>query len=124
MLSGHPIDKSGQFMIFAITNPANMPKVEATIGEEVTKFLKEGVSADELEQAKKAYLQSLKQQRASDASLAASLAINLYADRTFAFQADLEKRIDALQPGDLKRTFDALLDPAKLVIVEAGDFKK
>jgi hypothetical protein len=29
-----------------------------------------------------------------------------------------------LQPGDVKKAFDALLDPKKLIVVEAGDFNK
>ena len=118
------LDKAGQFIIFAITNPTNMTKVESAIGEEVGKFLKEGVSAAELEEAKKAYLQAQKQQRASDAMLASQLTGALHAGRTFAYYADLEKKIDAVQPGDVKRAFDALIDPKKLVIIEAGDLSK
>jgi zinc protease len=117
-----PIDQSGQFMIFAITNPKNMEKVDAAIAEEVAKFLKDGVSASELEEAKKAYLASQKGQRANDAALASQLSGALFAKRTFQYYADLEKKIEALQPADIKAAMDKLIQQKKLTIVEAGDF--
>jgi len=122
-VSASPVDKSGMFMIFAITNPANIDKVDAAIAEEVAKFLKEGVSATELEEAKKAYLASQKGARANDATLAGQLSGALFAKRTFQYYADLEKKIEALQPADIKAAFDKLIDQKKLTIVEAGDFK-
>jgi len=42
--------------VFAITNPKNMGKVDTIIGEEINKFLKEGISNTELDDGKKAYL--------------------------------------------------------------------
>jgi zinc protease len=117
-------DPVGMFMVFAITNPKNMGKVDAAIADEVTKFLKEDLSADEIEQGKKAYLQSLKVQRGSDGSLANMLAKELHAGRDFGFYADLERKIDAVQPGDVKKAFDKLLDWKKTSIIHAGDFDK
>ena len=37
---------------------------------------------------------------------------------------DLEKRIAALTPEDVKAAFHKVIDPKKLVIIRAGDFKK
>ncbi len=124
MLRASPFDKAGNFMVFAITNPKNMDKVDTAVAQEVTKFVGEGVSASELEEAKKAYLQAEKGQRANDRALAGMLAGTLYAGRTFEYYAEQEKKIEALQPSDVKKAFDALLDPKKLIVVEAGDFKK
>ena len=42
----------------------------------------------------------------------------------FAYYAELEKKVEALQPGDVKRAFDKHIDPKKLVQVQAGDFGK
>jgi zinc protease len=121
MVAASPIDKSGRLMLYAITNPKNMPKVESAIGEELTKFLEKGASASETEEAKKAYLQSQKERRANDRVLASLLVETLYAGRTFAYYAEQEKKIDAVQPGDVKRAFDQFIDPKKLIIIEAGD---
>ena len=119
-----PIDKSALFRIFAITNPINMGKVDALIGEEVDKFLKDGVSLEELEGGKKAFLDARKVERSNDSSLASELAGGLFVGRTFAFQAEQEKRLDAVTPADVSRAFAKVLDPKKLVVVQAGDFAK
>ncbi|OWK37589.1 M16 family metallopeptidase [Fimbriiglobus ruber] len=118
------LDKAGRFLIFAITNPKNIDKVDEAVGEEIEKFLKEGVSASELEETKKAYLATQRQQRANDTTLASQLAASLYAKRTFQYYASLEKQIELLQPGDVKGAFDKLISRKRLVIVEAGDFQK
>jgi zinc protease len=124
MVQASPIDKVGRVMVFAIANPTNMPKVDSAIADEWAKFLKEGLSADELEGAKKAYLQSRQVQRASDGGLAGQLANDLYVGRTMAFAADFEKKVETIQPGDVTKAFNKHVDPKKLVIVQAGDFKK
>lgn len=115
---------AGRFTVTAITNPVNMGKVDALIGEEVSKFVKEGVSAAELEEGKKAYLESQRVARNSDSALAGQLKSGLEAGRTFQYYADLEKQVEKLQPGDVKKAFDKHLKPADLVIIQAGDFKK
>ena len=123
-VNASPLDKSGIFLMFAITNPKNMQKVDSTIAEELNKFLKEGVSATELEEAKKAYLQTQKVQRGNDAILAGELARGLYTKRTFDFVAGQEKQIEALQPGDIKKAFDQYVKPKDLVIIQSGDLPK
>jgi zinc protease len=123
-IQAHPIDKAATFNVFAITNPVNMGKVDALITEEVDKFLKTGVSLEELEGGKKAYLDAQKVERSDDAALAAELATGLFVGRTFQFVADQEKKIEALTPADVSKAFAKVLDPKKLVIAQAGDFAK
>jgi len=118
------MDKGGVFLMFAITNPVNMAKVDTAIAEELTKFLKEGVSASELEEAKKAYLQTLKGQRASDSALARDLSNGLYIGRTFDHFTQLEKKIEALEPADIQKAFDKYVKPKDLIIIQAGDLMK
>lgn len=122
MANASALDENGSFMIFAITNPANMTKVDAAINEEVDKFLKEGVSGSELEEAKKAYLQSQQVQRGNDSTLARQLLEGLYVGRTFQYYADFEGNIEKLQPTDIDSTFKQLVKPKDLAVIEAGDF--
>jgi len=117
-------DPAGLIHIFAITNPVNMSKVDALVTEEVTKFLKDGVSLEEVEAGKKAIVDEMKLQRAEDASLASMLANGLFLSRKFDYYADLEKKIDAVQPAEVQKNYQKTLDPKRLVIVHAGDFKK
>jgi zinc protease len=117
-------DPTGLIHLFAITNPVNMSKVDTLIGEEVNKFLKDGVSLEEVEAGKKAIVDEMKLQRADDGSLASMLANGLYLGRKFDFYADLEKKIEAVKPSEIQQAYQKTLDPKKLVIVHAGDFKK
>jgi len=94
------------------------------MAEELKKFLTEGMSASELEEVKKAFIQTQRGRRANDGALAGQLINGLYAGRTFEYYAELEKKIEALQPGDIKKAFDKLIDQKKLVIIQAGDLDK
>jgi zinc protease len=124
MVQASALDEAGIFLAFAIANPVNMAKVDAAIEEEVKKFLTEGVSATELEEAKKGYLQNRQVGRSTDSGLASQLATNLHAGRTMAYETEFEKRVSAAQPGDVKAAFDKRLDPKKLAVIQAGDFNK
>ncbi len=117
-------DKSAFFEIFAIANPTNLPKVDALVTEEVNKFLKDGLSLEELEAGKKAFIEEMKVERSDDSTLAVELANNLFLGRTFAYTADLEKKIEGLTPAEIQKAYGKILDPKKLVIIHAGDFPK
>jgi len=119
-----PRDPSASFTITASTNPVNIDRVEKCVAEELEKFLTDGPSLTELTDAQKAYLESQKVSRAGDAGLAGQITTNLQLNRTFAHSAELEKKIAALTPDDVKAAFRKHIDPKKLVIIRAGDFKK
>ena len=118
------LDADARFTINAITNPTNMEKVDKAIAEEVARFVKDGVSASELEEGKKAFIQSQKVLLSSDGAIAGQLAEGLHVGRTFQYLADLEKKIESLQPGDVKKAFEKHVKPGELVIIQAGDFEK
>jgi zinc protease len=119
-----PRDPDARLTVNAITNPANIDRVEKAFAEELEKFLAEGPAAAELADAQKAYLESQKVGRTGDAALAGQVVGNLYLGRTFAHAREVEKRIAALTPEDVKAAFRKYIDPKRLVIVRAGDFKK
>jgi zinc protease len=118
------LDPSGMYLCFAICNPVNMEKVDRAIAEETEKILKDGVTAEELEQAKTAYVKQLKNQRATDSQLATMIGNALSVGRTFAYHADHERRIAALTLDEVNSALRKHLVPMKLVIIQAGDFKK
>jgi zinc protease len=124
MVQASSLDKVARVMVFAIANPMNMPKVDQAIADEWGKFLKDGLSADELEGAKKAYVQSRQVQRSSDSGLAAMLASDLFSGRTMTYHADFDKKLETIQPGDVQKAFNKYVSPKNLVIIQAGDFKK
>jgi len=117
------LDPVATFTINAITNPLNIDRVEKAVFEELTEFLTQGPSASELADAQKAYLEGQKVSRTSDAAIAGQITANLRLGRTFAHVTTLESRIAALTPEDVRAVFQKYIDPKKLVVVRAGDFK-
>lgn len=73
--------------------------------------------------AKSGWLQSRKVGRNDDGPIAATLATRDFDNRTLAYDADLEAKVGALTPEQIKAALARHLDPAKWVIVKAGDFK-
>ena len=118
------LDPRAAFYIYASTNPDNIEKLKRVIREELDRLLKEGITEEELKNAQAGYLQNLYVNRTDDAGLARTLAENLEADRTMAYYGDLEEKIAALSAKDVGEALRKYLDPQKLVIAVAGDFKK
>jgi zinc protease len=117
-------DKVARLTINAICNPANMGKVETAVLEELDLLLKDGVSADELEKAKQAWLQSRELSRSSDIFITDRLERGLRLDQTLAYDAELEKKVATLTTNDIHAALQKHFDPRRLVIVIAGDFAK
>ena len=116
-------DRRSGFTISAIVNPQNLARLQQCALEELDRLLRDGVTAEELDRARQGYLQALKVGRASDTALAATLGSLRHLDRTMAWESDLEKKIAALTPEQIKPALSRHLDPAKLVFVAAGDFE-
>jgi len=119
-----PLDKAGAFTAFAIYAPQNEAKLEAAFQEEIARVLKDGFEAREIAEAKSGWLQSRQVSRAQDAPLARTLATDLYIKRTLAWDAALEKKVEALTGEQVLAAMRKYLDPAKMTIVKAGDFAK
>ncbi len=112
------------FSITAICNPQNMARLEVCVKEELERLLRDGVTAEELNKARQGYLESQKVSRSSDTAIAGSLAGLRHLGRTLEWQAEQERRIKALTPETVNAALRKHIDPAKLVIVAAGDFAK
>jgi zinc protease len=123
-LTGSPPDRYARFTVNAIVNPANIDRLEKAFFEELKEFLANGPSDAEVADARKAFLESQKVRRTTDAALAGQIANNLYLGRTFAHTAEQEKRIAAVTAANVKRAFAKHIDLKKLVVIRAGDFKK
>ena len=117
-------DDGANFLVVAISAPQNTPKVEASFRDELAKTLKEGFTADEVAAAKKAWLQEQTLGRADDGSLAGLLSARARFDRTLKFDESLEAKVNALTPEQISTAFRKYVDPAQLIFVKAGDFKK
>jgi zinc protease len=110
-------------MIFAICNPANMPKVETGVAEELARWVRDGVTAEELDRAKAGFLQQRQVARASDRALVSMLAQQLFEGRTMKYEEELEERIRQLTPETVAAAVRKHVDPARLCSVAAGDLE-
>jgi zinc protease len=117
-------DDGAEFMAYAISNPQNAPKVEASMKDELALTSKDGFTAEELAAAKKAWLQERVLGRSQDGSLAGLLASHERWGRTMQFDQDLDNKVSALTAEQVTAAFRRALDPAALIYIKAGDFKK
>ena len=117
-------DPVGSLTVTVSTNPVNIDKVAAAVMEELQRFIKDGPTEKEVADAKQAFVEAQKVSRTADAAIAGQIVSNLNTDRTFAFVADQEKKILALTPEKVTEAFRKHVDPQRLVILRAGDFRK
>ncbi len=73
---------------------------------------------------KKGFLEARRVARSQDRSLASRLDYYLFLDRTFAWDIAFERAVAALTPEAIVAALRRHLDPAKLSIVKAGDFRQ
>lgn len=122
-INGHPIDPVGSFFAYAIYAPENAEALQAAFVEELQKVLDAGFTPEELATAVQGYLESQQLARAQDSSLSAQLSSNLYFDRTFQFDAEMEERLRSLTVDEVNAAVRRHLDLEKITIVKAGDFE-
>src|SRR5205085_2819071 len=104
--------------------PQNTSKVEASFQDELARTIKDGFTAQEVAAAQKSLLEQQTVARSQDQTLARLLSNRERFDRTMKFDAGLEARIASLTAGQVTEALRRHFDPASLVIVKAGDFRK
>jgi zinc protease len=123
-LNASSLDESGSFTTTAIYAPQNVARLEAVFKEEIARALKDGFTAEEVEAAKKGYLQSRQVSRAQDGELVGRLGNYLFINRTLAFDAALDKQLQALTPEQINAAMRKYITPERITIIKAGDFAK
>lgn len=118
------IDERTTFLAFAIMNPDNTSKVETAIREEIQKLRAEGITEEELDSARKGYLERQIVDRSDDKQLAAILSSTLHLDRDMLFYATREKLVRALTTEQVHAAVRNWLDLNRMAVVVAGDFER
>jgi zinc protease len=113
---------SAQLAVTVSLNPAVGPKVESCFVEELQKAYKDGFTAAEVAEAKKAILDANMIGRSTDAALLTFVASHEQLDRPMKWDADFEAKIASLTPDQINAAFRKHIDPAGVSIVKAGDF--
>jgi zinc protease len=115
-------EDGARFLVNAIAAPQNAARVEASFRDELATILRDGYSDDEIAAAKVAWTQSRQVGRAQDPQLAAMLLGNLRNDRTMAWDADLEAKVNALTGADIRDAMRRHLDLDEMAFMKGGDF--
>ena len=123
-LSEANYEANSSLTLSAIYAPQNLAKLKTDMAEVLAAFLKDGVTAQELSEAKSGLLQEWAINRTQDGSLASQLASNLKFGRTMAFTGDREARVKAATVEQVNGAIRKYLDFDHLVQMYAGDFAK
>ena len=115
---------NGMFMGNAILNPTNINKLEKAFIEEIARAFKDGFTQEEVDSAKKGWLQSRQVMRTDDQMLTGALVSNAAYDRTLAFTREVESKIDSLTMEQVNVVFKKYMNPSQLSVFKAGDFEK
>jgi len=120
----NPFDDAAVFGVSAIFAPQNRARVEQAVREEIARAVKQGFTAAEVQAGKHSVLEARRLARTQDRALATRLAGYSFARRTFAWDIALEERIAKITPAELNAVLKKTIDPSRLALVAAGDFRK
>ncbi|MFT4180131.1 MAG: pitrilysin family protein [Thermomonas sp.] len=115
-------DDAGSFSIQAIAAPQNMDKLEVAVREELARFVKDGITADELKDAVSGILTQREQARASDGTVAGMLNSDAYLGRKMLERAQFDDELRALTVDKVNAAIRKFFKPEQLSVFVAGDF--
>jgi len=117
-------DKNSSMYIYAIYAPINAAKVQKGFQEEIARFMKDGITEEELKNAVNGWIQGQTVSRAKDNEISSLINNNLYYDRDISFQKDLEAKMKNLSVEDVNKAIKKYFKEYKeWTVVNAGDFK-
>jgi zinc protease len=120
-----PVKSNGaRFVVQAIAAPQNAPKVEASFRDELATVLRDGYKPEEVSTAQASWAQQRQVSRSQDGALAGMLLGQLHNGRTMAWDSELETKVRALTPEQIRTAMQKYLDPAKMTFMRGGDFAK
>lgn len=121
-LSVSSYEPSGSWGMYAIYAPQNRARLEAAVSEELARALKDGFSDEEVRQEVGAMLQQRRLARAQDGVLASTWLNYLELDRTFAWSAEIDEKLQALDAAAVNAVLRKYLKPKDFSEAYAGDW--
>ncbi|MDQ3232036.1 MAG: insulinase family protein, partial [Pseudobdellovibrionaceae bacterium] len=113
----------GYLLAYAICAPQNVDKSVTAIREELVKFQKEGVTADELTTAKQAYAESKKNMLMRDASIVEVLSRNMELGRDLSYDIKIDDAIAKVDMAAVNAAVKEVVKPDQLTVITALDKK-
>jgi zinc protease len=117
-------DKNSSAFVYAIYAPENEAKVQKGFKEEIDRFIKDGITQEELETTVNGWVEAQTVSRAKDNELAGMIGSNIYYDRDMTFQEDIEKQVKSLTVADVNAAIKKYFKPfEEWTVTNGGDFE-
>lgn len=117
-------DKNSSIVVYAIYAPENLDKVQKGFKEEIDRFIKEGITEEELKVAVNSWVQGENVSRARDSELTETINNNLFYDRDMMFHKAIEEKIKELTVEDVNKAIKKYFKPLEdWTVINAGDFE-
>jgi zinc protease len=117
-------EPSAAIGISAIFAPENAERIRSAVQEELDGLARDGVSAQEVADAKRALLEERRLARGQDARIAAALLDQAYTGRSYAFSGAIDGAIEALTAEQVTAAARKYVGSNGFAFVYAGDFAK
>ncbi|MDZ7630030.1 MAG: pitrilysin family protein [Gemmatimonadaceae bacterium] len=122
--SATPGDSAAGLFTFAIYAPQNLDRLQLGFREELDRFVRDGVTAEELDAARTGWLRARQQVYANDNELVGQMISRRRWNRTFSsYDLALENRVRTLTLAEVNAAVRRYVDPKQTVIIRAGDFE-
>ncbi len=118
------LDQEAGLNLYAIFAPQNLDKLKKGVAEEFARFIRDGITAQELKEAKQALEQEAQVYRAQDPVLSNLLVSQLFLKRSMKEIAEHEAKIAAINLEQVNQAIKKYFKPEMLTEVYAGDFNK
>jgi zinc protease len=123
-ISWNEFEPNSTWVSSAIFAPQNQPKVESAWRDELTRAVRDGFTATELEEARNGLLNARRLNRAQDDAITGEGIGMLYLKRNFLRMQEMDDRIARVTLEEANAAWRRHFDINKLVVAWGGDFKK
>ena len=117
-----PYEANSTLGFYAIFSPDKRERLQAGFREEIERLRRDGVSEQEVAEARSGLLEAARIARSQDGNLARALASQMFQKRDMNFVVAQEAKLAAVGVKEVNAVIRAYFDPARIVNVYAGDF--
>ncbi|HYX39734.1 MAG TPA: pitrilysin family protein, partial [Oligoflexus sp.] len=111
----------GTFSSSAMCAPQNVARAIQGLHEELDRLLGQGITTQELSEARNAYLAQRKQALSDDSNLLELILKNLQINRPLDFEAAFDQKLEQVQAVDIQTALKKWIKPEQLILIQALD---
>ncbi len=124
MMRASSQDARASFVGYGICAPQNAQQAIDAMREEIQRWLQDGITEEELSEAKKSYPLKFKNRLANEQYVLGELVEGLEIDRTLQYRADMLARMQQLSAADIRAALAQTFADAVMVELMAGDLAR